>query len=108
MTISFIEAACMLFDDCGIGDLMKENEVIISKPITETLQSMSDVMDAIDAKRPEEEIINDPKMQIVREKAARILTLIEASDGSESTVRFVKVGTPDAPITIEEALKATA
>lgn len=108
MTIAFTEAACMLFDDCDIGDLLKENEIIISNPITEILQSMSNVIEAIDEYLPEEEIINAPKMQIVREKAARILALIEASDGSESTVQFIKVGTPDTPITIEEALKATA
>ncbi|MCH2546798.1 MAG: hypothetical protein MK052_04205 [Alphaproteobacteria bacterium] len=105
---SFSEAVCVLLDDSGIGHLLKENEVIISRSVTEILRSMSDVIDEIDGRRPEEEIINDPKMQIVREKASRILTLIEASDGSESTVRFVKTGTPDTPITIEEALKATA
>lgn len=105
---SFTEAVCGLFDDCAIDSLLKENEVIISKPITEILQSMADVIDNIDGHRPEEEIIDDPKMQIVRDKAARILALIEASDGSESTVQFVKAGTPDTPITIEEALKATA
>jgi hypothetical protein len=105
---SFDETVNMLFDDCIIGDLLDEREIIISKDVTQVLQDLSEIIDDIDEYRSQEEIINDPKMQIVREKAARILVLIEASDGAESTVQFVKTGTPDTPITIKEALKATA
>jgi hypothetical protein len=106
MTISFVEAVNMLFDDCIISDLLAAGEVIISKDITKVLQELSDIIDEIDEYRPEEDIINDPKMQAAREKAAHALALIKASDGSESTVRFVKVGTADEPITIQDAFKS--
>ncbi len=105
---SFYECASALYDDCIIEDLLKNGEIIISRDVTKVLQEISELIDKIDnirGYRPEEEIINDPKMQIVREKAAYALKLIKASDGSESTVRFVKVGTPDTPISIQDAFK---
>lgn len=45
---------------------------------------------AVNEYRPEEEIINDPLMEIVRQKSAKALALIEASDGRESTVEIVE------------------
>lgn len=105
---SFYESASMLFDDCIIADLLEDGEIIISKDVTKILQEISDVIDDIDnidGYRPEEEIIDDPKMQIVREKTAHALELIEASDGSESTVNFVKVGTPNTLISIKDVFK---
>lgn len=68
---------------------------------------ISDLIDDINEDRPQEEIINDPKMEIVRQKAAMALELIKASDGSESTVRFVKVGSPDTPFQSKRCLKGT-
>ncbi len=102
---SFIDAANTLFDDCIIGSLLEENEVIISKNITKIFQELSDIIDDIDEYRPDVEIINSPEMEMVRHKAAHILELIRASDGSESTVGFIKVGTTDVPISTQEAFK---
>ncbi|MEM7617400.1 MAG: hypothetical protein AAF195_03350 [Pseudomonadota bacterium] len=103
MTISFDEAVNMLFDDCIVGDLLEDGEIIISKKVTKILQELSNIIDNIDENRSQEEIIYDPKMDIVRQKATKALDLIKENDGSESTVRFVKVGTSDIPITIEDA-----
>lgn len=101
---SFVESANMLFDGEIFDEWFEDDEIIVSKEVTKILQELSDIIDDIDEYRPEEEIINDPLMDAVRQKAAEALELIKASDGSESTVRFVKVGTPDTPISIQEAL----
>jgi len=101
---SFDETVNMLFDDSIIGDLLEDSEVIISKGVTKNLQSLSDEIDKIDESLLEEEIVNHPSMDVIRKIATKTLAHIQASDGSESTVRFVKVGTPDTPISIQEAL----
>lgn len=96
MTISFVEAACMLFDDCVVGDYLKEGEILFDRKTTDALHSLDAAVDAVkvsDEKgeyRPEAEIINDPLMEIVRQKAAKALALIQASDGRESTVEIVE------------------
>jgi transcription initiation factor IIE alpha subunit len=90
MSISFDEAVNMLFDDCIIDDLLESNEVIISHDVTRAFKELSTAVDSVDEYRPQEEIINDPQMQIVREKAAKALALVLASDGSESTVEIIE------------------
>lgn len=100
---SFDETVNMLFDGEIFDAWFENNEIIVSKEVTKALQELLDIVDDIDENRSQKEIIDDPKMQIVRQKAAHALALIKASDGTESTVGFVKVGTADTPITIEEA-----
>jgi len=100
---SFVEAVNVLFDDCIIGGLLEDGEIIVSRHVTSVLQELSAIIDSIDEYRPEEEIIDDPKMQAVRDKAALALDLIRTSDGSESTVCFVRAGTAETSISIEEA-----
>lgn len=90
MTISFVEAANMLFDDCVVGDYLKEKEILFDKATTSAFHELDKAVDAVDEYRSEEEIIDDPLMEIVRQKAAKALALIEASDGSESTVEIVE------------------
>ena len=92
MTISFIEAACMLFDDCAVGDYLKEGEILFDEKSTLALRELHLATDAVDETRPEEEIINDPLMDIVREKAARALFLINVSTGEGSTVDIAVPG----------------
>jgi hypothetical protein len=89
MTLSFDEAVNMLFGDCIIDDLLEADEVIISHEVTEAFKALSEAVDVIDEYLPQEAIINHPAMQTVREKAAHILALIRANDGSESTVEIV-------------------
>lgn len=90
MTISFTEAANMLFDDCVVGDYLKGGEVLFDKRTTQALRELHHATDAVDEYRPQEVIINDPLMEIVREKAAKALALIQASDGRESTVEIIE------------------
>jgi|CXWL01.1.fsa_nt_gi hypothetical protein len=93
---SFVEAVCMLFDDCVVGDYLKEGEILFDLRTTNALHELDVAIGAVKASdengqyRSQEEIINDPLMQVVREKAAKALELIEASDGRESTVEIIE------------------
>ena len=90
LSVSFVEAVNMLFDDCVVEHYLEQGHILFDKKVTNAFLELEDATDAVDEFRPEEEIINDPKMQIVREKAAKALELILASDGSESTVEIVE------------------
>lgn len=89
---SFTEAACMLFDDCVIGDYLKDGEVILDARVTQALWELSAAVDAVGEFDEngefcsQEEIIDDPLMEVVREKAARALFLINVSAYEGSTV----------------------
>jgi hypothetical protein len=87
---SFIEAANMLIDDCVVGDYLEEGEILFDRKTTDAFRELDAAIDAVDEFRPEEDIINDPLMQIVRLKAAYVLALIQASDGKESTVEIIE------------------
>jgi hypothetical protein len=103
---SFRDDVSDIFDDHNFKELLyKKGDVVISKEVHQALRDLDNVVDHVGYERSEDEIINSPEMEIVRQKAAKTLELIKASDGSESTVDFIKVGTSDVPITIEEALK---
>ncbi len=82
----FSEAMCDLFDDCAIGHYLREGEVILDREVTQALWDLDVAVDAIELDRPEEDIVADPLMEVVREIAARALVLIEASTGEGSTV----------------------
>ena len=90
MTISFVEAANMLFDDCVVKDYIQEGEILFDKKVTKALRELYDATDAVNEFRSEEEIINDPMMETVRQKAAIALNLIQSSDGSGSTVEIIE------------------
>ncbi len=87
---SFIEAVCMLFDDCVVKDYLQEGEILFDRTTTDVLYDLHSAVQAVNEFRPEEEIINDPLMEIVRQKAAKALALIEASDGRGSTVEIIE------------------
>jgi hypothetical protein len=96
MTISYVEAICMLFDDCVVGDYLEEGEILFDRKTTAALHELDAAVEAVDASdnnggyRSQEDIINDPLMAIVRLKAAYVLALIQASDGKESTVEIIE------------------
>lgn len=89
-TLSFVEAVINVFDDAVVIDALRANQIIFDKKVTKGLRELHDATDAVNEYRTEEEIINDPLMEIVRQKAAQVLALIEASDGSESTVEIIE------------------
>ncbi|MBY0406769.1 MAG: hypothetical protein K2Q01_03695 [Rickettsiales bacterium] len=89
-TLSFAEAVMNVFDDACVIDSLHEGHIILDTKVTKALWELHEATDAVNENRPEEEIINDPLMQAVREKAAECLALIQVSDGSESTVEIVE------------------
>ncbi|MDX2094403.1 MAG: hypothetical protein SFW64_00440 [Alphaproteobacteria bacterium] len=90
MTISFVEAVNMLFDDSVVDDFLKVGEIIFDPATTAALRELAAAVDAVDEFRPEEEIIRDPLMEVVREKAARALFLVQVSRGEGGTVEIVE------------------
>ncbi len=93
LTSSFTEAAIQFWDDSLVQYSLKEKAIVYDRKVTLALQELWNAIKKVDEFRPEEEIINDPLMQQVREKAAEILALIKASDKSENTVTFIEEGT---------------
>ena len=89
MTISFIEAANMLFDDCVVGDYLREGEILFDRATTTAFWELDAAVDAVNEFRSEAEVIVDPLMEVVRQKAAKVLALIKASDERESTVEIL-------------------
>jgi hypothetical protein len=87
---SFVEAANNVFDDALITDVLENNQIVFDKKVTQALRELGAAVDVVDEFRPEEDIINDPLMEVVRQKAASALALIEASDGRESTVEIIE------------------
>lgn len=96
MTLSYGEAICMLFDDCVVGDYLKDREILFDRATTAAFHELDIAVNAVsesDEKgnfRPREEILNDPLMEVIRQKAAKVLALIQASDGKESTIEIIE------------------
>jgi hypothetical protein len=93
-SISFNEAAIELFDDSLLTDSLNRGAIIYDKRVTRALRELSDAVAPLDDYgRDTMEVINDPLMEVVRQKASEVLRLIEISDKSENTVTFIEEGT---------------
>ena len=87
---SFTEAVINVFDDAVVIEPLQEGEILFDQYVTKALWELHDATEVIDGNRPPEEIIEDSLMEVVRQKAAEVLELIKASDGSEGTVEIVE------------------
>lgn len=92
LSISFTEAACNVYDDALVTYALENNQIIVDKKVTQALRDLGDMIDAVDEFRSARAIIDDPLMEIVRQKSSEILRLIKVSDGKENTVRLIKRG----------------
>lgn len=90
MSLSFIEAANNVFDDAYVTEILENNQIVFDKKVTEALRELGVALDAVDEFRDEQAIIEDPLMQVVREKAARVLFLINVSTGEGGTVDIIE------------------
>ncbi|MFW0777117.1 MAG: hypothetical protein ACN2B6_05300 [Rickettsiales bacterium] len=80
-----------LFDDFHLDEALDDQVIIFSNQADNALRELREATDKIDGNNyPESKLIDLPNMQIVREKAAKALALIQASDGSESTVEIIE------------------
>lgn len=93
LVASFTEAAILFWDDALVSSALEEGAIVYDKKVTQALHELWNAIEIVDEFRAEKEIINDPKMQIVRDKAAEVLHLIAISDKSENTVTFIEEGT---------------
>jgi hypothetical protein len=92
---SYDENVDDLFDNTVLNDLFAEGEIVFGKVADDALRELWTVCEAVPDKRIyTKDFIDSDEMSIIREMAKRCLKLIEESDGSESTVMFLKPGEP--------------
>ncbi|MFO0109701.1 MAG: hypothetical protein ACK52W_04100 [Alphaproteobacteria bacterium] len=89
---SFNENVSDLFDDFHLEEALYEDGVIVfSSRADHALRDLNEAVEKINGRDYREEVlIALPEMQIVRQKAAYALALIQASDGKESTVEIIE------------------
>lgn len=76
---TFIEATCQLFDDTALSDFLDYNDkIIVSKKCDDILRKISSLIDAIDEKLNQIDIINHKSMTLIRPLAVEAIRLIEA------------------------------
>ncbi len=78
MVSSFIEDVCQLFDDTGLGDAFRSGQSVFGEKADQALHELSDIIDKVNYKVPPQELLDDPLVQKVREKAAEALQLIQS------------------------------
>jgi len=76
---SFIEAVEQVFDDSALGDALEKGQTGYSKEIEDRFRELDLLLSKVKDDRSEDAIIADPAMAVIREKAATILRMIEAS-----------------------------
>ena len=87
---SYNENVMWVFDDTNLNDALNDGKIIFGKAADDALRDLDKETDKIEGNDfSEEEIIDMPQMQIIRQKAAKALELVKASDGSETTVEIV-------------------
>jgi hypothetical protein len=76
---SFTEAVEMLFDDSGLGEQLDSHTTGWGAEIESALASLDRSLRRVDARRPPQELIDDPAMEEVRDGAAKALRLLTQS-----------------------------
>ncbi|TAE34223.1 MAG: hypothetical protein EAY65_03000 [Alphaproteobacteria bacterium] len=89
LVASFTEAFIQLFEDSLVINAIEAGEIVLDKKVTLALKELYNLTVPIDDYRAPKEIISDPRMILVRQKAAEALALVLMSDGSESTVDII-------------------
>jgi hypothetical protein len=87
---SYNENVMWVFDDTTLSDALVSGETIFGKIVDDALRDLEKETDKIEGDDySEAEILHMPQMEVIRQKAAKALALVKASDGSESTVEIV-------------------
>ncbi len=89
LSSAFSEDVEAVFMDTGLEAALDAGEVVFGKEADAALRDLDKTCDTVGYHRDERELVNSPEMEIVRQKAAKALALIEASDGRESTVEIL-------------------
>lgn len=98
----YVESGCCSFDENveeiflfrNIKEAFDAGEIVFDKETDQALRDLEKVCDALgyNWSGKEKELLESEGMAIVREMAKKCLKMIAASDGSQSTVRYVTVG----------------
>ncbi|MBY0406772.1 MAG: hypothetical protein K2Q01_03710 [Rickettsiales bacterium] len=87
---SFNDEVEAVFLDSGIEEMLNQGEVVFGKNADNALRELVKTADNIGYHRDERELVHTAEMENLRHKAAKALALIQATDGSESTVEIVE------------------
>lgn len=84
----FVEDVNMLYDT-GIDRALEFSLPIFGEPTDTILREFDELIDEIDDELEQLEIINDPKMELVREKAKQLKELVKNSKAIEGGVKIL-------------------
>lgn len=91
LSSSYIDTLLGLFDDTALIDIMDEGEIVFSIQADKALRDLAIETSRVEALGMSDAILIDSiEMKNIRQKAAKILILINQSDGSESTIEIVE------------------
>jgi hypothetical protein len=76
-TSSFEECVEALFSDSGISVDLDAGREVFGAPVDDELRAISRLVERVGWQRAPDEIIGDPVMQQLRERAARVLAALE-------------------------------
>ncbi len=86
---SFLEIYQAVFEDSVLLDALEDGNVVFDKVADAALWDLHQATDAIDVDiMREDEILDSSAMQIIRNKAAFALDLVQKSTGKEKTVEY--------------------
>ena len=74
---SLTEAVCQLFDDSGLGDALDRNNRVYGDPVDHMLRQLDGILRQLPRNTHPSIVIDDPKMEMVRNLASRVLSLID-------------------------------
>lgn len=77
---SFAEAVEQLFTDSGLGDELEKGTTGLGREVEDNLMLLDQELSKINRKQHASEIIKDPKMENVRNIAAKVLLLLEGKE----------------------------
>ena len=78
---SFVEACCGLFDDSGLGVILRTGaQFVISQELRDLLIKLDQALDSVDDEQDPEIVIDLPEMEVVRRLAKAALNNIAVSE----------------------------
>jgi hypothetical protein len=74
---SFVECIARLYDDSGLERALDADEPVFGSPIDDELRRLGDLVRKVDVTQSPDELIDHPRMQLVRDRAAAIIRAID-------------------------------
>jgi hypothetical protein len=79
---SFVECVVQLFDDSGLGPALDSGHPVFAPAIDAELRALDDLLRRVDDTQRPDELVQDPAMRPVRDRAAAILRAIRDVAGT--------------------------